>query len=187
MYEKQFGLSRRPFRANATGADVFVGPQTAKFMAGMRKGLAASEAIVVVTGQPGVGKSTLVNRAIDAISGDKLVIRISRMQLGHDEVLEFLLDKLDASDIPASTIKKINPFRDELAKRTGAGTRVLIVVEDAVRIGEDALAEFEALTAADTDHSEGANIILMGDDTLLERLASLAASPLRMPPMSKYR
>jgi type II secretory pathway predicted ATPase ExeA len=141
-------------------------------MAGMRKGLAASEAIVVVTGQPGVGKSTLVNRAIDAISGDKLVIRMSRMQLGHDEVLDFLLDKLDASDIPASTIKKINQFRDLLAQRTSAGTRVFIIVEDAVRIGEDALAEFEALTAADSDHPEGANIILMGDDTLIKCLES---------------
>ncbi len=174
MYEKQFGLSRRPFRANATGADVFVGPQTAKFMAGMRKGLATSEAVVVVTGQPGIGKSTLVNRAIDAISGDKFVIRISRMQLGHDEVLEFLLDKLDATDIPAGTIKKIILFRELLALRTKAGTRVIIVVEDAVRIGEDALAEFEALTTADSDHPDGANMILMGDDTLLERLEAPA-------------
>ncbi len=107
MYENQFGLSRRPFPANAVGASVFVGPQTAKFMAGMRKGLATSEAVVVVTGKPGVGKSTLVNRAIDAISGDKFIIRLSRMQLGHDEVLDFLLDKLDASDIPASTMRKI--------------------------------------------------------------------------------
>ena len=37
MYEKQFGLSRRPFRANASGKDVFVGPQTAKLMSGMKK------------------------------------------------------------------------------------------------------------------------------------------------------
>ncbi len=50
MYEKQFGLSRRPFRANAIGADVFVGPQTAKLMGGMKKAFAATEAVVVVTG-----------------------------------------------------------------------------------------------------------------------------------------
>ncbi len=170
MYENQFGLSRRPFPANAAGARVFVGPQTAKFMAGMRKGLATSEAVVVVTGKPGVGKSTLSNRAIDAISGDKFIIRLSRMRLGHDEVLDFLLDKLDASDIPASTIRKINQSRDLLAKLANTGTRVFIVIEDAVRIGEDALAEFEALTAVDADHPAGANIILMGDDTLLEKL-----------------
>jgi len=170
MYENQFGLSRRPFPANAVGASVFVGPQTAKFMAGMRKGLATSEAVVVVTGKPGVGKSTLVNRAIDAISGDKFIIRLSRMQLGHDEVLDFLLDKLDASDIPASTIRKISQSRDLLARLANTGTRVFIVIEDAVRIGEDALAEFEALTAVDADYPAGANIILMGDDPLLEKL-----------------
>ncbi len=170
MYEKQFGLSRRPFRANATGADVFVGPQTARTMAGMKKALAATEAVVAITGEPGVGKSTLVNRAIDAVGGDRLVVLISRMQLGHDEVLDFLLEKFDASNIPASTIKKINLFRDLLGVRTGAGTRVFIVIEDAVRIGEDALAEFEALTAPDTNHPEGANIILMGDNVLLEHL-----------------
>jgi len=170
MYENQFGLSRRPFPANAAGAGVFVGPQTAKFMAGMRKGLATSEAVVVVTGKPGVGKSTLANRAIDATSGDKFIIRLSRMRLGHDEVLDFLLDKLDASDIPASTIRKINQSRDLLAKLANNGTRVFIVIEDAVLIGEDALAEFEALTAVDADHPAGANIILMGDETLLEKL-----------------
>jgi type II secretory pathway predicted ATPase ExeA len=174
MYEKHFGLNRTPFRANAAGANVFVGPQTAKFMAAMKKGLAASDAIVVVTGDPGVGKSTLVNRAIDSVGSDTLVIRVARMRLGHDEVLDFLLEKLDAGETPASTIKKINLFRDLLAKRTSAGTRAFVVVEDAVRIGEDALAEFEALCAADADHPEGASIILMGDKSLHERLASPA-------------
>ena len=41
MYQEQFGLKRRPFRATATGADVFVGPQTAKTMAGLKKALTA--------------------------------------------------------------------------------------------------------------------------------------------------
>jgi general secretion pathway protein A len=174
MYEKHFGLKRTPFRADATGADVFVGPQTAKFMVAMKKGLTSSDAIVVVTGDPGVGKSTLVNRAIDSVGAENLVVRIGRMRLGHDEVLDFLLEKLEARDIPASTIKKINLFHDLLAKRTSAGTRAFIVIEDAVRIGEDALAEFEALCAADSDHPEGASIILMGDESLHERLASPA-------------
>ena len=179
MYEKQFQLSRRLFRANASGADVFVGPQTAKIMASMKKALTSTDAVVALTGEPGVGKSTLANRAIDSIGGDKLVLRVARMQLGHDEVLEFLLDKLGVSDAPASTIKKINLCRDLLGKQAEEGKRVLVVIEDAVRIGEDALAEFEALTAADSDHSTGANIILMGDDSLLEILKSPALRRLR--------
>ena len=179
MYEKQFQLSRRPFQAHASGADVFVGPQTAKIMASMKKALAATDAVVALTGEPGVGKSTLVNRAIDAISGEKLVIRVARMQLGHDEVLEFLLDKLGAGDVPASTIKKINLCRDLLGQQSAAGTRIFVVIEDAIRIGEDALAEFESLTATDSDFSTGANIILMGDEPLLDNLKSPALRRLK--------
>ena len=174
MYEKQFGLSRRPFRANAAGTDVFVGPQTAKLMTGMKKAFGATEAVVLVTGEAGVGKSTLVTRAIEAISGEKLMIHISRMQLGHDEVPEFLLDKLGADNVPAGTIKKINLCRDLLAARTSAGTRVFIIIEDAGRLGEDALAEFEALTAPDTGFAEGANLVLMGDDSVVQQLKSTA-------------
>jgi len=174
MYEKQFQLSRRPFQPHASGADVFVGPQTATIMASMKKALAATNAVVALTGEPGVGKSTLVNRAVDAIGGEKRVIRVARMQLGHNEVLEFLLDKLGASDVPASTIKKINFCRDLLGQQAAAGTRVIVVIEDAIRIGEDALAEFESLTAADSDLATGANVIMMGDESLLETLKSPA-------------
>ena len=45
-------------------------------------------------------------------------------------------------------------------------TRVVIAVEDAVRLGADTLAEIEALTAVDAGESDGANLVLMGDETL---------------------
>ena len=140
----------------------------------MKKALTATDAVVALTGEPGVGKSTLANRAIDSVGGEKRVIRVARMQLGHDEIIEFLLDKLGATDVPASTIKKINLCRDLLGKQATAGTRVIVVIEDAIRIGEDALAEFESLTAADSDNATGANIILMGDEPLLKILKTPA-------------
>ena len=172
MYEQYYGLSRRPFRAAATGADVFVGPQTAKIMQATKKALASSDAIVAVVGPAGVGKTTLVGHALDAMGGDKQIIRISRMQLGHDEVLEFLLDEMHARNIPASTIKKITLFKKLVAEKAKSGTRLFIVVEDAVRIGDDTLAELEALTAADGHESTGSNMVLMGDNSLRELLST---------------
>lgn len=166
MYEQQYGLNRRPFSAVATGTDVFVGPQTAKMMQALKKALVSSEAAVAVLGPTGVGKTTLVNRALEAIDGNKRVIRIGRMQLGHDEVLEFLLDEFNAEDIPASTIRKISLLKKLIAEQAARGLRVFIVIEDAVRIGIDALAEFEALTAAEGGGGDGANLILMGDSSL---------------------
>ncbi len=165
MYETQFGLNKRPFRALAKGSDVFVGPQTAAAMAGLKKALASPDAIVAVGGPVGVGKSTVVHRALGAIGVDQAIIPVGRMQLGQDEVLELLLEEMGV-EIPPSTVRRFTTFRRQLKKYADDGARVFIVVEDAARLGPDALCELEALTASDSGVSEGANVVLMGDDGL---------------------
>jgi hypothetical protein len=66
-----------------------------------------------------------------------------------------------------------------MAERAAAGTAVAVVVEDAIRLGVDTLAELEALTAADTGDSIGANIILMGPPELNQFLKDPALARLK--------
>ena len=171
MYETHFGLKKRPFRAHAAGTDVFVGPQTAATMAGLKKALAAQDSIVVVSGPVGIGKTTLVRRALDAVGNKQVIISVGRMQLGHDEVLELLLEEMGAK-LPSGTVQRFTTFRRLLKEHAAQGSRVIVVVEDAARIGVDALSELEALTAADAGVSDGANIVLMGDSDIPQVLNS---------------
>lgn len=172
MYEEHFGLKSRPFGAKAEGAGVFVGPQQAKIMTSLTKGLGAADAVVTVTGPVGVGKTTIVSRALESISPGRMVAWVGRMQLAQDEVLELLLTGFGVSRQAKGTIRKFAAFRRLLGERAAAGAQVAIVVEDAHRIGTDALVELEALTAADTGDSNSANIILMGQPELNKMLAS---------------
>jgi type II secretory pathway predicted ATPase ExeA len=165
MYETHFGLNKKPFRALATGSDVFVGPQTATTIAGLKKALATPDSIVAVSGPAGSGKTTLVRRALEAIGDQQLTISIGRIQLGHDEVLELLLEEMGA-EVPAGTVQRFTTFRRLLRDQRDKGTRIFVVVEDAARVGIDALSELEALTATDAGVSDGANIVLMGDEDL---------------------
>jgi type II secretory pathway predicted ATPase ExeA len=178
MYETQFGLNKRPFRALATGSDVFVGPQTAAAMAGLKKALASPDAIVAVSGSVGVGKTTIVRRALDAIGKEQVVITVGRMKLGPDEVLELLLEEMGV-ELPSGTVQRFTAFRRLLKQHADSESRVFIVVEDVSRIGAVALSELEALTASDAGVSEGANIVLMGDEGLNETLKTPALARLR--------
>jgi len=162
MYEQHFGLKKRPFRAHAVGNDVFVGPQTATTMAALKKALASPDAIVLVSGAIGAGKSTLVKRTLDAVGDKQLIVSVGRIALDHDEVLELLLREMGVAELPVGTVQRFMTFRRLLREHLDAGTRVFIVVEDIARIGTAALAELEALTAPDAGASEGANIVLMG-------------------------
>ena len=151
---------------NATGTDVFVGPATATAMAGIKKALVAPDSIVTVSGPVGCGKTTLVTRALEALGENRKIVVVARMRLDSDDVLDLLLGELDVAEKPNGTIRKFAAFRRHLKELASNSIRVVIAVEDAIRLGADTLAEVEALTAADAGESDGANVVLMGDETL---------------------
>lgn len=170
MYEKHFGLNKRPFRAKATGTDVFVGPQTAKIMAGLKKVLVAQDVVATVAGPVGTGKTTIVGKALAALQETHKVIRIGRMHLDGNDVLDLLLAELGIRNVPAGAIQKFTAFREHLKMLEAHNARLVVLVEDASRIGVETLAEIEALTAADGGESDGANVVLLGDQNLDELL-----------------
>jgi general secretion pathway protein A len=171
MYETHFGLNKRPFRAFAEGSDAFVGPQAAGTMAAVKKALVGSDAIVAVAGPVGVGKTTVVRRALAGLGGKTRIVSIGRIQLGHDEVLEMLLEELGIP-MPVGTVQRFTTLRRQIKEYEDQGSHIVVVVEDAARVGADALAELEALTAADAGVSEGARVVLMGDESMAQILQS---------------
>ena len=170
MYEQHFGLKKPPFIAKVAGTGVFVGPQTATTMANLKKALHSQDAVVAVSGPSGVGKTTLVGKALRAIATTHKSVRIGRMQLQGTDALEFLLEELGSESLPKGPIRQFAALRQRLGQLEGENKRVVVVIEDAARVGPESLAELEALTAADAGDSGGAAIVLMGDSGLAELL-----------------
>ena len=191
MYEQHFGLNERPFPAKARSNDVFVGPQTAKTMAGLKKALASQDAVVAVSGPAGSGKTTLIAKALDALPGVHKTVRIGRMRLAGEDALEFLLEELGLKDLPKGPIRQFAALRTRLHEMETENSRLVVVVEDAVRMGEETLAELEALTGGDAGDAGGAALVLMGDEQLeafcskpqLKRLAQRVRQRLSIEPL----
>jgi general secretion pathway protein A len=172
MYEAHFGLKSRPFGSKAEGTGIFVGPQQMKVISSLHKALAAPDAVVTVTGPVGVGKTTIVSRALESISPGRTAAWVGRMQLSPEEVLELLLAGFGIQGKSKGTIQKFTAFRRLLGNQAAAGARVAIIVEDAQKISPGALAELEAMTAADNGDTASANIILMGQPGLNQLLST---------------
>lgn len=166
MYEKHFKLNARVFAGTPAGADIFVSPQTAESLARMKNALAAPDTVIAITGHAGVGKSTLVSRTLHAISGKNAIVRIGDEKLDPDYVLEMLLVELGTAKAPPGTIQKLRFFRQLLDRLATQNSRVFIVIEDTAKTCPETLSELEALTAADTGFSCGANILLMANGSL---------------------
>ncbi len=179
MYKNHFGLERRIFHGNTAGADVFVGPQTANVLQGIKKALTAPDAVVTLTGPVGCGKSTTVAHSLGAISGKNAIVRVGRFPLQRGELLDLLFDHMRIQQRPQRGNQKLALFRTLLFNLAKNDSRMFILVEDAPFLGPDMLAELEVVTAADTGPSDGAAIVLMGDDYLRELVASKPLARLR--------
>ena len=172
MYEKHFGLKSRPFGSKAVGAAVFVGPQQAKSITGLQKGLSAPDAVVTVTGPVGVGKTTIVNRALETLATGRTAAQIGRMHLSPEEVVDLLMGGFGIKKSQQGSIRRFAAFRRQLQAQSESGIPVAIIIEDTERLGTQALAEVEALTAADAGDAASANIILMGQPGLHDLLST---------------
>ena len=137
MYEGHFGLTFNPFRTTAQGPTVFVGPQQQKTISSLQKALRGADNIVTVSGPAGIGKTTLLTRALETNKAHQMVAWIGRMRLAPDEVMELLLAGFGVAKPPASNVRRLAYFNRILTDRAKKNIRVVIVIEDALRIGNE--------------------------------------------------
>jgi type II secretory pathway predicted ATPase ExeA len=170
MNHTLFGLSKMPFTALPAGSEVFIGPQTAGLVAALGSALAPRDAVAVVSGGAGTGKTTLVNYALNALYKKKKVVRVGRSPLEPQNVLQSLLIVLGVENRPSDREQRLVILRDALRQYASAGISVIVVVEDALTAGVEVLAEIAALTATEDGETGGARIVLMGVNSLSDFL-----------------
>ncbi len=110
-------------------------------------GLMRKEGLVLVTGVPGTGKSTVINDLVADYDGDgMLVARLLATQFEVDELLRMLAYSfgMDAEGLDkASTLTQIEHF---LHTQFESGKRVLLIIDEAHHLSEPALEELRLLT-----------------------------------------
>ncbi len=179
MYEDHFGLAQNPFQPVAEGEAIFEGPEQAKVIADLKIALTARDSVAVLTGPVGVGKTTIVTRALEEMGSERLVARLGRTQVGSDELVDLLLAKFGVAGESSRRFECLKTFNRILSEQAALGARVFIVIEDAERLVANLLEELEALTATDDGASAGANIILMGPQKLDKLIAAPALERVR--------
>jgi len=147
MFEDYYGLTGRPFQLTPDPAFFFQSGTHRKALSYLGYGLSQGEGFIVITGEVGSGKSTIVAHLVATIDPAQLTIgQVVTSKLGGGEIVHVVAQSLGldiAGHDKASALGAIESFLHEEAR---AGRRCLLVVDESQNLAVDALEELRMLS-----------------------------------------
>lgn len=176
MYDQFYGLTGRPFQLTPDPHFYFESVTHRKAMSYLGYGLAQGEGFIVITGDIGAGKTTLVGHLMATIDPARLTaVKIVSTQVGGDDMLRLAAQ---AFGVPAEGADKaillgrIEAFLHEQAR---SGRRSLLIVDEAQNLPISALEELRMLSNFQLGGQALLQIFLLGQPEFRDTLRSSPA------------
>lgn len=173
MYEKFYNLKEEPFRLSPDSRLCFPHATYKKAKAYMQYALHRREGFVMITGQPGTGKTTLINDLISDLSDSQTVFaNITSTQVHAEDLLRLvaLNFKLDAqTDHKSHLIHQLDYFLKQMHRED---RRPLLIIDEAQDLAANALEELRLMTNIHQNNQPLLQIFLVGQEGLREMVLS---------------
>jgi putative secretion ATPase (PEP-CTERM system associated) len=147
MYDDHYGLSGRPFALTPDPKFWFDTATHRKAMAYLGYGLSQGEGFIVITGDVGAGKTTLVGHLMATIDRDRLhVIKLVSSQVDGDDLLRIVATGLGVETAGLMKAQLLVAIERGLHSIARAGRRTLLIVDEAQALHTGALEELRMLS-----------------------------------------
>jgi len=172
MFRRFYGLRENPFRINPDPRFLYVNSEVQESLAALVYGIRSRKGIVLLTGEVGTGKTTLINALLNYLRREKAAT--SYIFNARDDAKEFLELVLADFDVPCPSTGKsqmLLRFNHWLLERYRAGQMTVLIVDEAQNLSWDVLEEVRLLTNLETSTDKLLQIVLAGQPELEQKLA----------------
>ncbi|SFC98097.1 Type II secretory pathway, component ExeA (predicted ATPase) [Thiohalospira halophila DSM 15071] len=166
MYLEHFGLDDEPFRLDPEGEYLYLSENHRRARTFMEYSLFREGGFVVVTGDIGTGKTTLVEHFLAGLPEDVAIARLARTRLEPAELLQTLMSRFGMEPFEGSRVAFIDAITDHLEGLYRRGRTALLVVDEAQALGRDALEELRLLTEFGGGRGRRLHVLLVGQPEL---------------------
>ena len=164
MYETHFGLSVSPFAMSPDPRFLFFTPSHREALAGLMYGILNRKGFVALIGDAGTGKTSLLRRVLQAVSGNKsLVVNPS---VAAPEFTKLVMANFGIDPVPSDRAEQLQSFEKFLKRSQEEGKLCVLVVDEAQRLSPSVLEEIRMLTNFELPEGKLLQIVLAGQNEL---------------------
>jgi len=172
MYLEHFGLKELPFRLSPDPAFLYLSKNHARAKAYMESTIWFTDGFVVITGEVGSGKTTLIETFLSELDNDVVVAQVNQTQVSPIEFLQSVLVQFGFSPFKMKKAELLATLNQFLIEQYAAGRKVVLIIDEAQNLSHRVLEEVRLLSGVETTKEKVLRIILAGQPEMNEKLDS---------------
>lgn len=179
MYLEHFQLKELPFRLSPDPAFLYLSQIHSRAKAYMESTIWFTDGFVVITGEIGSGKTTLIETFLKELEHDVVIAQINQTQVSPIEFLQTVLAQFGFSPFRMRKAELLATLNTFLIEQYANGRKVLLIVDEAQNLTHKVLEEVRLLSGVETTKDKVLRIILAGQPELNEKLNAPELAQLR--------
>jgi type II secretory pathway predicted ATPase ExeA len=186
MYLNFYGLNEKPFNLTPDTKFLYLSENHQDALNNLVYGIREEEWFMVLTGDIGTGKTTIVRALLERIDEDTSSALILDPLLEEEDLLKAILEDFGI-DSPGGTRKElIDRLNQFLLGEHSEGRKTILIIDEAQHLSEQALEEIRLLSNLETKKAKLLQIILIGQVELHQKLESSFLRPLNQRISIRY-
>ena len=195
MYESFYGLKENPFEVTPNPDYLYLGKNHREALANLLYGVRTKKGFIVITGEVGTGKTTLIHYLLDKLDGNNhtKTAFLFNPKLTANDFIQFILKDLGIRVQGQSKADYLFDLHRYLLNAYRKDERVILILDEAHGLNPELLEEVRLLSNLETSRSKLIQIVLVGQPELDKTLSQPAFRQLRqrinmryhLPPLSR--
>ena len=171
MYKEFYGLRANPFNVNPDPRYLFLTRHTEEALACLTYGIQSRKGFVLLTGEVGTGKTTLINKLLEWLRLQQVATAfIFNSRLNVPQFLDYMMADFSIPCDSRAKSQILLRLYNWLLDRYRAGETAVLIVDEAQNLSDEVLEEIRMLTNLETFTEKLLQIVLVGQPELEQKL-----------------
>jgi type II secretory pathway predicted ATPase ExeA len=171
MYKEFFGLRANPFNVNPDPRYLFLTRHTEEALACLTYGIQSRKGFVLLTGEVGTGKTTLINKLLEWLRLQQVATAfIFNSRMNVPQFLDYMMADFGIPCDSRSKSQILLRLYNWLLDRYRAGETAVLIVDEAQNLSDEVLEEIRMMTNLETFTEKLLQIVLVGQPELEQKL-----------------